>query len=103
MGDSFFMSDAWAAARYTQRYSLLAEKLNNRELVEKLREQAMASKKIIRMQEAVEELSPRKAGKELAAVLETQIEQYVRYHMHRMLDLRELRHAEQSDEAEEAD
>lgn len=101
--DSFFMSDAWAAARYTQRYSLLAEKLNDRELVEKLREQAMESKKIIRMQEAVEELSPRKAGKELAAVLETQIEQYIKYHMHRMLDLRELRHAEQSEEAEEAD
>jgi len=84
--DTLLMSDAWASARYTQRAALVALKKSDAQLVEELRRQALRSRKIQRMQEAVRELQPRKAGAELAQVLESRVQKMIEDGIHRMLD-----------------
>lgn len=84
--DSLLMSDAWAAARYSQRAALVAHKKSDAELVAELRRKALSSKRLVKMKEAIRELQPRKAGAELAQVLETRVEKMVEDSIHRMLD-----------------
>lgn len=89
--DSYLMSDAWAAARYSQRAALVAEKQADQQLVQSLRKQALASKRIQRMQQAVADLLPRKAGKELAIVIESRVQKYVRDRIQSMLEVEQER------------
>lgn len=84
--DTLLMSDAWASARYSQRAVLVAQKRDDAQLVEELRQQALASRRLKRMQEAVDELQPRKAGRELAQVLQTRVEKMVEDRIQWMLD-----------------
>jgi len=89
--DSYLMSDAWASARLAQRQQLVAEKRSDMKLVTKLRSHAMMSKEMQRLKAAVDELHPRKAGRELTVVMETRVEKQVDFHINQMLDRALLR------------
>jgi len=84
--DSLLISDAWATAHYTHRASLLAQKRSDPELVGVLREQILKAKRFRKMEQAIAELLPRRAGTELAEAMETRLRRAVDLHLHRMLD-----------------
>jgi len=85
--DTLLMSDAWATGRYAQRAALVAEKHADTELIADLRRKILRRGRFKKMSEAIEGLQPRKAGQELADVMETRLNQAVKQYLHRMLDL----------------
>lgn len=86
--DSLLISDAWASARCAQRAAMVAQKRSeDTELVAELRRRVMKSRRFEKMSQAVEELHPRSAGRELAKVLETKVARAVEEQLHRLLDL----------------
>lgn len=99
--DTLLMSDAWATALCAHRQELVAERRGDAMLVEKFRRQVLRIKHIQRMHEAVEELHPRKASLELAAVLETRVEKYIEDRIHRLIDAEDDRRREDRQRAEE--
>jgi len=84
--DSFLMSDAWASARYLRRSLLVAAKRADQNLVNKLRSQALASKKFQRLTAAIDELQPRRSAHELTHVLETRLEKFVEDRIAQLVD-----------------
>lgn len=84
--DTLLMSDAWAAARYSQRVTLLERRLSDAQLVESLRQEALASKKLRKISVAIGELYPRKAAHDLTKVLESRVERMVKARIHQMLN-----------------
>merc|ERR1712217_940362 len=84
--ETLLMADAWASARYSQRSTLVAEMRTDTQLVNKLRQQVLASKKLCRLNKAVEELYPRTAGHELAKVLQSRVEKFIDDRIHKILD-----------------
>lgn len=84
--DTLLMSDAWVSARCAQRALLVAEKRADASLMSSLRREALASKQLSRMSEAVAELHPRRASRELADVLESRVEWLVEERIQRLLD-----------------
>merc|ERR1712048_1282531 len=80
------MADAWVSARFAQRTALIVEKRKDTDLLADLRRRIMNSKRFRRMSQAVEELHPRRAGRELANAMESRVNQAIEDHLHRLLD-----------------
>jgi len=87
--DALLVSDAWASARFAQRQWLVADRRQDPHVMTKLRQLVLSSKPMRKIKQAVDDLLPRKAGRELEEVMETKVGRQIEDHINRMLD-REL-------------
>mmetsp|Transcript_89767 Transcript_89767/g.257182 ORF Transcript_89767/g.257182 Transcript_89767/m.257182 type:complete len:432 (-) Transcript_89767:21-1316(-) len=84
--DTYLLSDAWASARFSQRSAMLGELRADIELVAEVRKEVLKNKQLQRISEAVLDLYPRKAGRELQEVLDSRTERMIDVELHRFLD-----------------
>eukprot|EP00392_Amoebophrya_sp_AT5.2_P004303 g4311.t1 len=69
---SFYMSDAWATALHARLETAVREKMNDEELVRKMRKQILETRKMKTLETQIRMLHPRKPATDLEEVMESQ-------------------------------
>lgn len=83
---SLLISDAWAVAQFARRATVVAEQQKKAHVMDRLRQEVLESKQLRRLAEAVEQLYPRRVGKDLEEVLESRVERLVKQRLYRDYD-----------------